>query len=126
MLIIVNITTNRLTASTMSKTCYMLDFNEVFWHAGKRGQNADNVENTWITRKNTRIRWKIMRITADSEIFFADALRRGRRPHGRGAARTAISQRGRGAAWTQIICPPLDTAVVGLHVCPGINAVRTA
>ena len=63
MLIIVNITTNRLTASTTSKTCYMLDFNEVFWH-------ADNADKT--RKKNTRI-------TADSKIFFADALRRGRR-----------------------------------------------
>ena len=30
MLIILNITTNRITASTTSKTSYMLDFNEVF------------------------------------------------------------------------------------------------
>ena len=101
MLIIVNITTNRLTASTTSKTCYMLDFNEVFWHA----DNADK----------TRITQKITRITADSEIFFADALWRGRRPHGRSAARTAISQCGRGTARMQIICPPL--ILIYLHTC---------
>ena len=35
MLIILNITTNRLTASTTSKTSYMLDFNEVFLARGK-------------------------------------------------------------------------------------------
>ena len=38
MLIILNIITNRLTASTTSKTSYMLDFNEVFWARGKRGK----------------------------------------------------------------------------------------
>ena len=114
MLIIVNITTNRLTASTTSKTCYMLDFNEVFCHADDADKNVDNAENMRITQKNTRIMQKntritrkIMRITADSEIFFADALRHGQRPRGRGAAQTAISQRGRGVARTRIICPPL-------------------
>ena len=96
MLIIVNITTNRLTASTTSKTCYMLDFNEVFWH-------ADNADKTWITRKTRGKRgkitrktrkntWKTRKITqktADSENFLArtrcgadggnaDAARRGR------------------------------------------------
>ena len=38
MLIILNITTNRLTTSTTSKTSYMLDFDEVFWHAEKSGK----------------------------------------------------------------------------------------
>ena len=38
MLIILNITANRLSASTTSKTSYILDFNEVFWHADKRGK----------------------------------------------------------------------------------------
>ena len=83
MLIILNITTNRLTASTTSKTCYMLDFNEVFWH-------ADNADKTRITRKNTRITRKITRITenyADSENFF----------RGRVAARTAATRTRRGA-----------------------------
>ena len=50
MLIILNITTNRLTASTTSKTCYMLDFNEVFL---ARGKNAENAENSWKVRKNS-------------------------------------------------------------------------
>ena len=107
MLIIVNITTNRLTASTTSKTCYMLDFNEVFWHADKTRITRITQKNTRIMRKNTRITRKITRITVDSKNFFADALRRGRRQCGRGAAWTAISQRGRGAARTRIICPPL-------------------
>ena len=44
MLIILNITTNRLTASTTSKHL-MLDFHEVFWHVDKRGKNAENAEN---------------------------------------------------------------------------------
>ena len=74
MLIIVNITTNRLTASTTSKTCYMLDFNEVFWHADNADKTRICGKNTRITRKNTRITRKITRITADSEIFFADAF----------------------------------------------------
>ena len=84
MLIILNITTNRLTASTTSKTSYMLDFNEVFWHAEKRGKNAENAENmrktrknSRKTRKNTRKTRKLTRKTADSENFFADALRCG-------------------------------------------------
>ena len=38
MLIILNIPTNRLTAETTSKTYCMLDFNEIFWHADKRGK----------------------------------------------------------------------------------------
>ena len=45
MLIILNITTNRLTASTTSKTFYMLDFHEVFWHAENAEKHAENVEN---------------------------------------------------------------------------------
>ena len=45
MLIILNITTNRLTASTTSKTSYMLDFKEVF---------LARAEKTRKTRKNTR------------------------------------------------------------------------
>ena len=44
MLIILNITTNRLTASTTSKTSYMLDFNEVFLARGKTRKNAENAE----------------------------------------------------------------------------------
>ena len=44
MLIILNITTNRLTASKNVKTSYMLDFNAVFWHANKRGKNAENAK----------------------------------------------------------------------------------
>ena len=77
MLIIVNITTNRLTASTTSKTCYMLDFNEVFWHA----DNADKTRKTRITRiKNAD--------NADNaENFF----------RGRVAARTAATRTRRGA-----------------------------
>ena len=54
-LIILNITTNRLTASTTSKTSYMLDFNEVFLARGKtrkkRGENG-----------NTRGKLRILKI----------------------------------------------------------------
>ena len=91
MLIILNITTNRLTASTTSKTSYMLDFNEVFFG----------------TRKNAEKTRKITRKTADFENFFADATRCGRHPCGRGTLQTPISQRGRVVLRTRIICPPL-------------------
>ena len=92
----------------------MLDFNEVFWHAEKRGENAENAKNTrktrknsWKTRKNTQKTPKILRKTADSENFFADALRCRRRPRGRGTLRTPILERGCVALRTRIICPPL-------------------
>ena len=75
----------------------MLGFHELFWHAEKRGENAEKAENT---RKNSRK-------TADSENFFADVVRCGYHPHRRGTLRTPISKRGRVALWTQIICPPL-------------------
>ena len=90
----------------------MLDFNEVFWRTEKSKKNAENAKNT---RKNS---WK----TADSENFFADALRCTRRPRGRGtlwmsisergrvALRTPISERGRVALQTRIIGPPLVPA----------------
>ena len=78
----------------------MLDFNEVFWHAEKRGKHAENAENSRKTRKITRK-------TADSENFFAGALRCGWRRRGRGALRTPISKRGRVALRTRIICPPV-------------------
>ena len=63
-----------LTNSTTSKTSYMLDFNEVFWHADKHGKNAENAKNTQKTRKNSWKTRKISRKIADSENFFADAL----------------------------------------------------
>ena len=96
MLIILNITTNRLTASTTSKTSYMLDFNEVF--LARKNEK---------TRKTRQAENYAENYAADSENFFADALRCGWHPRGRGALRMPISQRGRVALRTRIICPPL-------------------
>ena len=90
MLIILNITINRLIASTTSKTSYMLDFNEVFWRPEKRGKNAENCGF-----------WK----------FFCGALRCRWRPCRRGTLRTPISERGRVALRTRIICPPLSSTL---------------
>ena len=85
----------------------MLDFNEVFWHAEKRGKNAENAEKhaekQGKREKHEKLRGKLRIL----KIFFADALRCGWRPRGRGALRTPISKRGCIALRTRIICPPL-------------------
>ena len=93
----------------------MLDFNEVVWHVEKRGKHA---ENTRKTRKNMQKTRKITRKTADSENFFADVLRCGRRPRGRGALWTPISKRGRVALRTRIICPPSTRDTESSHTIP--------
>ena len=65
----------------------MLDFNEVFWHADKRGKNAENAKNARKHAENAE------KLTENAEKFakncgFRNFLR------GRSALRTPISKRG--------------------------------
>ena len=78
MLIILNITTNQLTASTTSKTSYMLDFNGVFLARGKRVKTRG---------KRGKLRGKLRSLKIFSRTrcvadgAHADAARCGRRFH---------------------------------------------
>ena len=72
MLIILNITTNRLTAASTSKTYYMLDFNEAFWHADKRGKTA---KKTAEKRGKLWILKFFLRTQSVADGTHADALR---------------------------------------------------
>ena len=85
MLIILNITTNRLTASTTFKTCYMLDFNEIFLARGKTRIKRGKRVKTRGKRRKLRGKLRILKIFQRTRCVadgaHADAARCGRRFH---------------------------------------------